>query len=484
MRNKFILLLVIVFIHSFSMALPVIINGKSAAGDAFVFRLYVDSDAFSGLKKMTDQQRPDKEGFFSLGFEAQEIQEVTIEVGMQSLKFFVIPGKTYQLNFNEISIENQNVFLPQQPLRVVFKEEDMLNVVLDGFEYDYQKFLEEKFILLIKYRDKELYNDFAQQTYLKLEDSPLFDSISYTYVKDYIDYRLAELSLVAKLQQSDELGIQQMVNKPILFYNTAYISFFKKYFTNYFYEVNEGKDYYLYKSLINHGLPIFDLMDELGKNPVLVNEKLRELVLLYSLKQIYFKPDYNKETLNEIYSYLGNKSKYKSNREIAENLKTALNRFIPGQKVPDFNLTNMNGKEKSLDAYQGKKVYLMFIAPNCETCEADIRILKAIKEEFEEQLTLVTIYTGFDKVKAETWVQSQGVDWDFLWFKDDFNLLNEYRVKTFPKYLMLDENSNLYRYFPPKPRENLLSYLKAIEKQTESKEKGTTEGSKDIFRKN
>ena len=359
MANKYFLLLIAFVIHSFATALPVIINGNSAAGNAFVFRLYIEKDAFSGLKKLADQQRPDKDGYFSLGFEAQEIQEVTIEVGMQSLKFLVIPGKTYQLNFNEISIESQNVFLPQQPLRVIFKEEDMLNVVLDGFEYDYQKFLEEKFILLIKYRDKKLYRDFAQQTHQKLQDSPLSDSLSYNYVEKYIDYRLAELRLVAKLKSSQELGLQYLSNKPILFHNSAYISFFKKYFTNYFHEANDGKDFYKFKNLINSGLPVFKLMDELGEDPVLVNEKLRELVLLYSLKQIFYNPDFDKKTLNELFTYFGEHSKFKSNREIALNSKISLNRFISGKRVPDFKLSDMQNQYKSLASYKGKKVYLM-----------------------------------------------------------------------------------------------------------------------------
>jgi len=466
------------------MALPVIINGKSAAGDAFVFRLYVEEDAFSGLKKLADQQRPNKDGVFSLGLEAREIQEVTIEVGMQSLKFLIIPGKTYDLNFNEISIENQNVFLPQQPLRVVFKEEDMLNVVIDGFEYDYQKFLEEKFILLIKYRDKKLFNDFASQTSKKLQDSPLTDSLSYTYVEKYIDYRLAELRLVAKIYPSQKLGLQYLTNQPILFHNAAYISFFKKYFANYFHEANDGKDYYKFKTQINAGLPLHKLMDDLGEDPVLVSETLRELVLLYSLKQIFFNPDFDKKTLNEIFAYFGEKSKFKFNREIALHLQSTLNRFISGKKVPDFKLTNMQNEYKSLVSYQGKKVYLMFISPNCETCEADIRILKSSQESFKKQLKLVTIFTGFNKEEAMKWVKKQNVDWDFLWFNDDFALLNDYQVKAFPKYILIDENSNLLKYFPPKPRENLLSYLKVLEKQSQAKEKENKGNSNDVFRKN
>jgi len=86
--------------------------------------------------------------------------------------------------------------------------------------------------------------------------------------------------------------------------------------------------------------------------------------------------------------------------------------------------------------------------------------------------------------EAKEWVEKQKADWDFLWFNDDFALLNEYQVKTFPRYLIIDKESNLFQYFPPSPRENLITYLSIIEKQEKAKAEGNTDGAVDIFKKN
>ncbi|MCK5775938.1 MAG: hypothetical protein KAH25_07180, partial [Bacteroidales bacterium] len=142
MYFKYFLLAILLSFQTISITSPVIIEGKSAAYDSYVFRIYLEKDPISGIEYLADQQRPDANGYFSLGFELNEIQRIRIEVGLQSISFYAIPGKSYYLNFNEITINDQNIFLPQNPLDVTFKEQDMLNIVLDGFEYEYQQFLE------------------------------------------------------------------------------------------------------------------------------------------------------------------------------------------------------------------------------------------------------------------------------------------------------------------------------------------------------
>jgi len=484
MKVKYLLFLVILFTYSNVKGLPTVIYGNSSAGNSFVFRLYKDADAFSGLRVLLDQKRPDKTGSFMLGFEAHEIQKVIIEVGFQSMSFFIIPGKTYHLNFNEVSIENQNVFLPQKPLHVVFEDEDMLNMVLDGFEYEYQKFLSSKFLLLIKYRDKEIYEGFSSQMNDMFEESPLKDSLAYFYVKDYIRFKLAELALVAKVESTKELGETYLSNQAILFQNPAYIGFFKKYFDKYLLETDDGKDYYQLRNLINKGNQESQILDELGRNPVLLKERLRELVFLYSLKQVFYNSDFKQKAINNAFIYFNKNSKFSNNRRIAANLSISLNRIIPGNSVPSIKLKNKDNQEKSLINYKGKKVYLMFITPNCETCQADIRILKSNYSDIQDQVNLLTILVGFKKDFALKWIDEQNINWDYLWFNDDFALLNDYQVKTFPKYLLLDEESKLLQYFPPKPRENFLSFIKNLKKQEKAKSEKREESAKDPFRRN
>lgn len=460
-------------------ALPVVIQGKSSAGDAYVFRVYEQKDPISGLEVLLDQRRPNIEGHFELDFNIKEIKEVTIKVGLQSMKLFVIPGKTYSLNFNEITLQDQNLFLPQQPLQVIFEEEDFLNLIIGGFEYEYQKFLESSFIELIKLRDKSIYNKFEDKIRLKLEETSIEDSIILHFFEKYVDYRLAEIQLSGRIHQKEELGLNLITAKSIELNNPAYAQFFNQYFDQYFHSFKEGKEYSNLRSLLNNGLPIDRLFDQLGRDPVLVKEKLRELVLLISIRQVFYLRDMSKERLNEILEYLSLHSKFEYNRMVASNLLIELNRFIAGHAVPPLHLKNLSNDYRKISNYKDKKTYLMFVSPTCETCEADIRVLKELLKS-RNDLQIVTVLAGFNKEESTKWAKAQNAPWDFLWFNDDFALLSEYKIKNFPKYLLLDEDSNLLNYFPPSPRENLSSYLNSLIAK-EQKEKGE---SSDFFRKN
>mgnify|MGYP002639261054 CR=1 FL=1 len=480
MFKGFHLLLVALVLSLNASSLPVIINGKSAAGDAFVFRLYSQLDPISGAEKLVDQQRPDKNGDFMLGFEANEIQQVSIHVGLQSIVLLVKPGETYRLNFNEITLKDQNVFLPQSPLRVLFEKEDLLNMVKDGFDYENQKFLESQFIKLIKYRDKRIYDRFEEEVDKMFSETPFADSSEKEFLKSYIDYRLAELRLTSRIESREKTGIEMLTSEALQFHIPSYGQFFLKYFDQFFIEFQEGREYAHFKALLKKENSYSELMDVLGKDEVLVKEKLRETVLILALKQVFFKVDFNKHEINTLLEYIANNSKYESNRQIAYQVYNDLNTFLPGNSVPDFELKNLKGTNRKLSDFMGAKTYLMFVSPNCETCEADIRILKSVKETLGENFNILTVLAGFDSEESEEWAVNQKANWDFLWFDNDFALLNQYKVKTFPKYLLLDEKGQLLKYFPPKPRENLLGYLQNLEK----KEKPVEQESSDFFRKN
>jgi len=479
MIRIFLSIVVFILFSLQSIALPVIINGKSGAGDAFVFRIYEQKDPISGLEVLLDQERPLVNGDFTLEFNIKEIKEVSIKVGLQTMKFFVIPGKTYHLNFNEITLQDQNLFLPQQPLQVVFENEDMLNLVIDGFNYEYQKFLENNFIELTKLRDKSIYYKFESKIKAMLGETSMEDSASLVFFQKYIDYRLAEVQLSGRIQQREELGLKLITHQSIELDNPAYAQFFNKYFDHYLHSFEDGKEYSHLRALLNQGLPINDLFDQLGKDPVLVKEKLRELVLLLSIKQVFYNRDMFKDQLNEILDEISTHSKFEYNRSVAAHMKIELNRFIAGKAVPGLELNRLDGETKDLAHYKGKKTYLMFVSPSCETCEADIRVLKALLKS-RDDLQVLAVLAGFDKKESTDWAKAQNADWDFLWFDDDFGLLNEYKIKNFPKYLLLDEESNLLNYFPPSPRENLSTYLNALQAKEVKKEGEAS----DFFRKN
>lgn len=464
-----------------SIALPVVINGYSAAGNEFVFRLYYQEDPISGIETLADQIRPNDDGFFMLGFETDQIQKVTIRVGLQSLQLFVQPGETYELAFNDITVKDQNVFLPQSPLRVEFKKDDLLNLIIDGFEYEYQRFLQNKFIDLMKYRDKSIYDQFVKSVQQKLYETQIDNENVANFFSQYIKYRLAEIRLASRLENRDSLGLKMIDQQPISFNNPAYSLFFKKYFNQYMIEYRGGNFFNIYQKEMNNATGLNILFDKMGSDPVLIREQIRELVLINALKEIYYRRQIPKNQINTYLLKLSDTSKFNLNRMIAANVYQSLIRFQKSYSVPEFNLVDQNSISKNNSSYKGKYTYLMFVSPQCETCETDIRLLKSLENKYKDVLQIVTIYASIDYNESRKWVQRQNASWDFLWFNDDFNLLNEYRVNNFPKYVLLDKDGSLLHYFPPKPREDFLSMITVLKEKETMPDQSETG---DFFRKN
>jgi thioredoxin-related protein len=271
-----------------------------------------------------------------------------------------------------------------------------------------------------------------------------------------------------------------LAHQTILFNNPAYNHFFTKFFDKYAIEFNNGKEFNEIIRLINTGLPINLLFDKLGKDPILVEEKLRELVLLSSLKQLYYSKDIQQSSVNEIINYLSLHSKFELNRNIAKNLSHSLGRFNKGNPLPEISLSDFQNIHHTIDNFAGKKLYIMFLSDQCETCEADLKILKTLNHEFS-QIQFLTILVGYSKSNALNWAQNLNLPWKVLWFNDDYGMLNDYRIKNFPVYFVADSNGNLLNAFPPSPRENLKSYFQYLNEG--KKQKSGTEPT-EFFQKN
>jgi len=119
---------------------------------------------------------------------------------------------------------------------------------------------------------------------------------------------------------------------------------------------------------------------------------------------------------------------------------------LPGENgmAPDFTLQALDGSSHRLSDYRGKKVVLYFFAPWCSICHLSAPNLKALKKSRspdELQILLVGLsYNTIDELKK---------------FADDLNLqdipvligndqlMQDYRIKAFPTYFIIDENGRI-----------------------------------------
>jgi thiol-disulfide isomerase/thioredoxin len=468
----------IVCINAF--AAPIVIDGNTTSGDVLVIRLYEEKDPISGLSEWVSQTRPDKQGNFTIHYNTNEIRKVNLMIGFQGFDLYVEPEKVYKLKISGSGEEEQTIFNPENMLQIEFEREDILNLVIDGFEIMYNDFLKNKFLYLLKSRNKKIFIDFKDEVLEKLSETKLENRKQKDYFDAYVKYRLADIELAAQLKEKEILGMEMIHEKSILFNNTSYADFFLKYFDNYLKNTRTSVSSDSVIMLINTKMNTSRIEDILGGDLVLKREQIRQLVFIYSLKQIYHQKGVSKANVKSILTAYTAKSKFSLNRQIALSVLESLTRLEKGNPFPGFEFNDQNNELKSIKNYKGKYVYLMFIHTDCETCKADMRILTDLMSEYEDVLQTATIFTGNTDQELKQLLYDLKPSWDVLWFADDYKYLNDLKIRTFPRYFLIDSEGNLAHLFPPSPRENFMSMVEFLRKSETKTEKGVD----DLFRKN
>jgi peroxiredoxin/cytochrome c biogenesis protein CcdA len=112
----------------------------------------------------------------------------------------------------------------------------------------------------------------------------------------------------------------------------------------------------------------------------------------------------------------------------------------PGSTAPDFTLTDIDDIEFSLRDYRGKPVLLDFFATLCSGCRAEIPHLKALHEEFSEDLIIISISIDPYSDTVENLRQfRQEYELDWIIARDTEGVNWNYGVTSIPAIVIISQ---------------------------------------------
>ncbi len=119
---------------------------------------------------------------------------------------------------------------------------------------------------------------------------------------------------------------------------------------------------------------------------------------------------------------------------------------LPGadRQAPDFTLQSLDGSPYRLSDFRGKKVVLYFFAPWCSICHLSAPNLKALKaSRSPDELQILLVGLSYNNVaELRTFAQDLGLT-DIPVLVGNDALMQEYRIKAFPTYFVIDENGKI-----------------------------------------
>lgn len=111
--------------------------------------------------------------------------------------------------------------------------------------------------------------------------------------------------------------------------------------------------------------------------------------------------------------------------------------------APEFSLQDLSGEFHQLSDYKGKTVMIYFFAPWCSVCRLSSGNLNNLRESKDEsELAVIAIGSSFEQhSEVVDFAKEKGFEFPVLFGNDQ--LLQEYEIKGFPTYFVIDEEGKI-----------------------------------------
>ncbi len=458
----------------------VTIAGSSANGAGKVIGVYGYDDMLTMDERLLDETRIDDGGRFELKLYANYPRLVFLQVETYTQSFYVEPGRRYEVWMPEFDwdiSEVRNVFLAPQALDVEFLNlpKDELNLQIGAYEALVDSFISENRVFFDpKFQPQRRY--FDTLTALVERKMPSKEGTFFDYYKHYT---MAEMQLAMHFVSRKKLIAKYITDQPVRYHDENYMRLFLS----------------LYQGSISRGMArvpqgrlvewvekedLHRYLDSLGVDPLLRNERVRELAALQALKESWYNPLYDGVKVKRMIDKLGRESRFDEHRALAHRLSASLGRHEKGNEAVRFTLPDVDRNMVDLNSFRGKWVYLSFVRCGDPNSLAELETLAFFKDSvYAKNSDVVFVSVACDREFQKmyhllrTSKRGHKYRWTWLHFDGNYRLLEHYGVVSYPTFVLIAPDGKLQYDITPAPASGILLHgpweKKPMTKEEESR---------------
>jgi thiol-disulfide isomerase/thioredoxin len=443
-------LLIIGFVSGNVIAEPVVINGIVPGAENNEIRLMQYADRISYRLMMVDRVQVSDSATFTLHADVIAPVQFILDIDFYTAVIYVYPGSVYHIICEPVDIAGQYRPFYKKDLLVysiVDEPDPPINTQIREFENIYAALIEQELSGPYQKRNTTFIKKFRQE----MDSVPGYHPVS--FVKNYMDYRLASLEFIIAPVKRIPLFKAYIQDKPILYDQPEYMTFFNSFFEDYLLQNSKFISRRDLMVTINQMANYRALLDTLGKDTLLRNEVIRELVWLRSVVDLYNDPSYSKKNLIDMLDQMADLTKFNDHREIAGNLKKSLTQLQQGTYAPAFNLPDLDMDTLNLSDFSGKPLYLSFFTTWSYACLAEFELMDSLYQRYGDRIHFVTISLDKTKSVVDRLRKEKNYNWIFLFNGSGYDIIHDYNVKTFPSFVLIDAEGKIVDYPAYKPSE-------------------------------
>jgi peroxiredoxin len=461
--HLFISFLFVVFSFSLYSQTEVVIKGKATGAEGKVLNLFACYDQLTYSLTKVASANIDTTGKFSFTFKTDRTFYAYLKIDFNQAPIYIEPGKTYDLSIKcpdcKSPDDKTNPYLKPKDLDVVIANSDSteLNNLIIRFNADYQNFIVKNYTSLLKLRKRSKLDSF------KLAIDKRYGWVKNEYFHNLVNYNNAYVEEFAQLADQEKLAKKFICYHPVLYDNTGYMEFFNDFFKEFLtMESQHITRDDLYRT-INQVKSYNAFMDSLGKDTILKNEVIREMVAMKGLGELYYTKDFDQSVILEFYKNIEENSKFPQHRLIAENYLKIFTRLAPGTKAPDFTLKGNDGQTYSLsELNKDKYVYLIFWKTWCTPCISEMEVVNKLMVKYGTKVQFVGIATDKEYLTYYYFMQNnKKINFTTLW-GNNAELMENYNIVAYPTFVLIDPDGKIVQCPAEKPSSDLDAILRKL----------------------
>jgi len=391
-------------------------------------------DYISDMQEKIAATTVESDSSFTLYLASDITQKVIIKSKNNTGFLFIQPEAKYSILFPEK--DEYTAYRPEgNQVEVGFYNLDStdINYKMLGFQRWIDYFLGNNYHL--KSTDPGKFSKNLDGFKSRVENAYKDDASS--YFKTHVRFTIASMDNIPHSEQKDRYSKYHFYIKhtPIQYNNEAYMLYIKDFYQKMIPRLSNESNQLVYEGILKSSPSA--IMKGFGTEYTLSKLGLRELIMIKSLTEVYHSDDYPQTNIISILDSLSFRTVMPENAVIAKNLKLRITELVPGGKAPNFVLINDGKETKTLQNFQEKFLYVHFFDPESEDGTKELPLLIDMHERFKNEIQFLTVIRNRDLSERALEIMNS-IPWDNYQLKSSHNIWENYHIKAFSQYTLID----------------------------------------------
>lgn len=393
-------------------------------------------DYFSRTMTVLAETKLKDDSTFALEFDVVEIEKLKVTINQDYCYIYVQPNSEYKLFISNKRTRNfNNPTGNELEASLLDLSKEDINYKILAFDLWYDKFMGDNYHLRTK-RDSSFVKNLIQ---FESRVADYYSNDSCDFLRTYVKYRVAsieDLNFVGARSERARYAVN-LAPFTVHYRSEEYMTYIKNFYKNYFESLAPELNQTVFKAIVA-GSPT-RMINALSKDYRVANVRLRELVMIMSLADIYHDKNYPQSRINVILDSISNHGKFKENQIIAKNTLSKLRQLKQGSIAPNYKFFDRTNQEYNLKSFQPKYTYIQFINSDQTNSLLQLEMLKSLYSKYNTSIGFITVVVNeYDWESISKKINLESVQWPVVIAENEKTTKEQFQLTVYPHYVLID----------------------------------------------